>query len=310
MSAQKDKTGEIRRRAGFPDIERGEITTVGRFFGRYVFDWKRIQCEDAYHVEYSITDICNRNCAFCSHLAPLAKKDNFVDVEEFTRVTRILKKCIPDVHTFWLTGGEPTLHPEFLRLLAISRGIYPNSYIGIYSNGITLKKYETDEGFWTFVRENGIVWGITCYDIEKSYFEGLFSGHGCLENLAIVQSGKYFFQLTNYSFDQPVTVEKYEKCGWERSKINVRNGKIYNCPSSEFADLFNGYFGEELKICESDYLVVDENLTRERIEAFRGAIPFCSQCNIERRYKKIYWNEPSKRDVGEWSEFKNKQGDK
>lgn len=268
---------------------------------KYVFDGNRIRYKDGYHIEYCITDICNRNCRSCSHLAPLAKEPNYVS--EFTRVAKILRACLPEIHTFWLTGGEPTLHPAFSQLLAIAREIYPDSYIGIYSNGITLKKYETDEGFWEFVKENGIVWGITCYDIEKGYFEGLFSGHGCLENLAIVQSGKYFFQLTNYSFDQPVTAEKYEKCGWERSKINVRNGKIYNCPSSEFADLFNGYFGEKLKITEEDYLTADETLTREKIEKFRGPIRFCRQCDLSKRYKKLFKNEPSKRNIEEWACF-------
>lgn len=274
---------------------------------KYVFDGNRIRYKDGYHIEYCITDICNRNCRSCSHLAPLAKEPNYVSVDDFTRVVKILRACLPEIHTFWLTGGEPTLHPDFMRLLAIARGIYPDSYIGIYSNGSTLKNYGNDGKFWEFVKENGIVWGITPYDSDARYFEGLFSGHGCLENLAIVQSGKYFFQLTNYSFDQPVTAEKYEKCGWERSKINVRNGKIYNCPSSEFADLFNGYFGEKLKITEGDYLVVDENLTKERIESFRNVTAFCGQCNLEKRYTKFFKNEPSKRNIEEWACFEQRK---
>lgn len=269
---------------------------------RYIFDWKRIGKKDGYHVEYCITDICNRNCASCSHLAPLAKEPNFVSIEEFTRTTEILKSSLPDIHTFWLTGGEPTLHPEYLRLLKIVREIYRKAYIGIYTNGSTLKTKETDEFFWAFVKENGIVWGVTVYGEEKEYFEELFFGHGCLENLAIVQSGRYFLNLTNYSENQPVTKEKYEQCGWERGKINVRNGRI-NCPSSEFADLFNGYFGKRLKITEADYLNIDESLTKERIEEFRNPIPFCGQCDLDKRYKKLFRNAPSERKINEWSEF-------
>lgn len=274
---------------------------------RYVFDWNRIRHEDNYHIEYSITDICNRNCAHCSHLAPLAKSPNFVDERKFENTIKILHNLIPDAHTFWLTGGEPTLHPNFMQLLEISRNAFTDNYVGIYSNGITLERYESDENFWRFVKDNGIVWGITCYDKDKEYFEELFAKHGCINNLAILHRGRRFFNLTNYAMNQPVTHEKYVKCGWERSKINVRNGKIFNCPSVEFADLFNEYFGRNLRITNKDFLVIDENLTREQIDAFRKEVPFCGQCDIDRRYKQIFPNAPSKKLISEWSCFGEQQ---
>lgn len=276
---------------------------MSRLKERYVFDFKRILREDSYHIEYCITDVCNRSCAACSHLAPLAKNPNFVDTSEFERVTRAVQRCIPDAHTFWLTGGEPTLHPEFMRLLEIARAIYLGAYVGIYSNGSTLPRYESDVRFWDFVRENGIVWAITPYDGDRGYFEDLFARHDCGDNLTFVQSGKVFFNLTCYSENQPVTKEKYAKCGWERSKINIRGGKIYNCPSAEFADLFAEYFGIPLSAGEDDSLTVDDELTKEKIERFRGPTPFCSRCDPTRRYKKILRNEPSKRRPQEWSSY-------
>ena len=275
---------------------------MSRLQERYTFDWNRIYGKDGYHIEYSVTDACNRNCVACSHLAPLAKRPNFVSIEEFARVTGILHKCLPDIHTFWLTGGEPTLHPEFIRLLGIAREIYPEAYIGIYSNGTTLNKYESDELFWEFIRENGIVWGITVYDKDLTYYNELFERHECINNLAIVRIGNWFTNLTTYSRGQAVSQEKYEKCGWERSKINVRNGRIYNCPSCEFADLFNGFFGEKVLITKKDYLVVDGNLTTEQIINFKNPIPFCSQCNIEVRGKRFFKCIQSKKAITEWAE--------
>lgn len=278
--------------------------TMKKLSKPYAFDWHRIQFEDSYHIEYSITDMCNKNCASCSHLAPLAKTPNFVTVEEFARITEIIWKLIPDAHTFWLTGGEPTLHPEFLRLLKIARDTFTDSYIGIYSNGITLREYEDNPQFWDFTRDNGIVWGITFYDTDCGYYRNLFVRHGCTDNLAVVQGGRVFANLINYTqTPQPVSLEKYKKCGWERSKINIRNGRIYNCPSSEFADLLNDYFGKDLKVTPDDYLVVDENLTRKQIDEFRGPIPFCAQCDLDKRYKKLCKNAPSDRSIGEWSDF-------
>lgn len=275
---------------------------MNRLKERYVFDWNRIYGKDGYHIEYSVTDICNRSCISCSHLAPLAKHANFVSVEEFARVTGILHKCLPDIHTFWLTGGEPTLHPEFMRLLKIARGIYSDAYIGIYSNGTTLAKYERDERFWEFIRENGIVWGITVYEANFGYYEDIFKRHDCENNFALVRIGNWFTNLTVYSKEQPVNKEKYEQCGWERCKINIRNGRIYNCPSCEFADLFNGYFGKKLIVASEDYLVVDENLTREKIMDFKSPKPFCSQCNLELRNRKIFLNLKSKKAMEEWAD--------
>ncbi len=268
---------------------------------RYSFDWDRIQCEDPYHIEYSITDICNRNCGCCSHLAPLAKRPNFVSAEEFAEKTEILHGLIPDAHTFWLTGGEPTLHPRFMRLAEIARNIFADNHVGIYTNGMTLERYENDEAFWRFTKDNGIVWAVTFYDRDRAYFESMFERHGCLDNLALLHGGRRFFKLVNYSRDRSVTREKYEKCGWERSKINVRNGKIYNCPSAEFAELFNDYFGLNLKITSDDFLDIDASLTRERIDMFRKEVPFCGQCDIDRRYKQVIPNAPSERKITEWS---------
>ena len=270
---------------------------------RYEFDFKRIQFKDSYHIEYCITDACDRSCACCSHLAPLAKSPNFVTVENFAKHAEILRGAIADAHAFWLTGGEPTLHPQFMRLLGIARNVFNNCFVGVYSNGNFLKKYENDVGFWEFVRQNGVVWAMTSYGGSKEYIDGVFTKNGCLNNLAYVHSGELFYNLTNYSCNQPVSMEKYNKCGWERSKINVRNGKIFNCPSAEFVDLFNNYFKLNVKLCKNDFLEINGQLTAEMIKNFKGPVPFCGNCDLTQRYKKIFKNSPSKREIGEWSTF-------
>ncbi len=267
---------------------------------RYKFDFSRIFNEDSFHIEYCITDICNRNCASCSHLAPLAQKPNFVNKEEFHFAMNILSKLLPDTHTFWLTGGEPTLHPEFIELLDLASNAFSNSFVGIYSNGSTLEKYAHSAEFWKFMRKRGVVWAITDYGVPRDYYEELFGKNGCINNLTFVQSGAAFLRLTNYSRGQEVSESKFEKCGWERSKINIRNKKIYNCPSAEFADLFNEYFNENLVVSNRDYLEISENLTREQIEKFRAATPFCGQCDLSLR-NNIFINAPSKKLKSEWS---------
>lgn len=273
---------------------------------RYAFDWDRIMTADAYHIEFCITDICNRSCASCSHLAPLAKRPNFIGRAEFEREVGVMRRVAPDAHTVWLTGGEPTLHPEYLTLLKILRGAFADSHVGIYTNGTAFDGRETDGGFWEFTRDNGIVWAVTGYGRGERYFEDMFRRHGCINDLAYLHDGTKFFRLTDYSRGQPVTAEKFGLCGWERSKINIRNGRIYNCPSAEFADLFAEHFGIALETCERDFLPVDGSLTRERLDAFRGAVPFCAQCDISSRYARFFANRPSEKKIGEWSVYYDK----
>ena len=83
----------------------------------YKFNQIEIINHPLHQIEYSIIDNCNKNCKSCSHFAPLAKQPNKVSVEEFIENTKILHGIIPDVHTFGLIGGEPTLHPQYLEIL-------------------------------------------------------------------------------------------------------------------------------------------------------------------------------------------------
>ena len=230
---------------------------------KYVFDWKRIFKNDECHIEYSIIDICNKKCVSCSHLAPLAKNPNYTKKDEFKRVVKIMKKIIPKPDGFWLTGGEPTLHPNLLEILSTLREEYNDANIGFFTNGIMFKSYEHNNCFWNFLKENGIIVLITNYDIDKEFFINLFKEKSCEKNLSFVQNGNLFFKLINYSSNQDISKEKYIKCGWERSKINIRNGRIYNCPSVEFVDIFNTYFSKQIKVSDNDYLLIDENLTKE-----------------------------------------------
>ncbi len=270
---------------------------------KYVFDWKRMFKNNEYHIEYSIIDICNKKCISCSHLSPIAKEANCVNIDEFRRIIKIIKRLIPNPDGFWLTGGEPTLHPNLIELLSILREEYDSANIGFFTNGVKLKSYKNDNYFWNFIKEHDVIVLVTNYDIDKEFFTNLFKEKLCENNLSFVQNGNLFFKLVNYSNNQDISKEKYIKCGWERSKINIRNGKIYNCPSVEFVDLFNSYFLKSIVLSEQDYLVIDEYLTREKIDSFRGPVPFCANCNINNRYKKIIKNCESSKNIDEWSSF-------
>lgn len=251
-------------------------------------------------IEFSITDICNRNCRSCSHFAPLAKKPNFIHSEDFEKQLGILKGTGIEPDSVWLTGGEPTLHPNFLGLLKTLREIFPGIPVGMMSNGSYFHADYDDPDLWNFVKENGIIWHITTYDTDPRFYEELFERHGCINHLSL-DVNNTFVNLINLSHGKEITQQKYARCGWERLNTFIRNGRIYKCPSCEYIDLFNEYFGKTFEPKEDDYLIIDENLTYGQILKFKS-IPssFCGYCEIDRRYKDRFTAIPSERKASEW----------
>lgn len=267
----------------------------------YKFNRAEITSHPLHQIEYSIIDICNKNCKACSHFAPLAIEPNLVGIEEFIENAKILHKLIPDVHTFWLIGGEPTLHPQYLLLLKELRSIYSDIPIGIMTNGYRLLEAETDKNFWRFIREHEIIWHITTYDVAPKRYIELFERNGCRDLLSLDINNKFYNLVTLTEEKQEISQKKYNKCGWERLNIFVRNGRIWKCPTVEYIDLFNNYFEKQFEISIDDYLKIDDSLTRERLLMFQN-IPsyFCANCDISKRYTSKYDVVKSKKDIKEW----------
>lgn len=267
----------------------------------YMFNHSEIIRHPLHQVEYSIIDSCNRSCRSCSHFVPLASNPNAVSLKEFIKNTELLHKVIPDVHTFWLIGGEPTLHPGYTEILKELRRIYDNIPIGIMSNGYGVIRKRDDESFWNFIRENEIVWRITTYDVSPEVYIKLFKKQHCLDLLSLDINNRFSNLAVLTEKTQEITAEKYRICGWERLNIFVRNNKIWKCPSVEYIDLFNQYFGKQFIIEPDDYLEIDEGLTRNEIIEFKNRpSSFCKNCDISKRFNQYFPVKKSEKKITEW----------
>lgn len=92
-------------------------------------------------IEYSITDNCNLNCAYCCHYAPIATK-YFVRLDKFEddiAQLAFLTNQGKDLGTLGLLGGEPLLHPDLIEMCYHARIMLPYSRIRITTNGLLLK---------------------------------------------------------------------------------------------------------------------------------------------------------------------------
>lgn len=97
------------------------VKVVGAYGKRYPFEL---------HIE--LTNVCNLNCPHCY------KKANegtisFLDFQ--TLKNRIFDRCASQTRVLHLTGGEPTLHPEFKEIVDFASNIF---HIQLTTNGANL----------------------------------------------------------------------------------------------------------------------------------------------------------------------------
>lgn len=113
----------------------------------------------------AITDICNYKCANCPYKSSAGK------MMEYEEIKKYIEENDDNIQGVVLSGGEPTIHPDFIRILK-----YINSkkkYVTILSNGSKL----CDLFFVNKIKENfdlsrlNIV--MTIYNVnEKKHDEG------------------------------------------------------------------------------------------------------------------------------------------
>ena len=93
--------------------------------------------------DFSIWPQCNIGCVFCSN--PVSGFRETTDKYSYAEMVRKVEKYKRGLRTFVkfddvsdyfnLTGGEPTLHPEFLKIVGLLRGEFPRALVRVLSNG-------------------------------------------------------------------------------------------------------------------------------------------------------------------------------
>jgi len=83
-------------------------------------------------VVWRITDRCNLACSYCH--ARTSPSGSFAETGLFTRALGILKHLDRDEISFALTGGEPTMHPDFGDLLTAIAEQFPSSRVRFLTN--------------------------------------------------------------------------------------------------------------------------------------------------------------------------------
>lgn len=89
-----------------------------------------------YNVDIHIVDKCNLNCKHCNHFCPLVPNDT--QPKSLTYITQnlyTLSRYKSIINNITILGGEPFLHPNLSYIIVITRKLFPNTNIGIITNG-------------------------------------------------------------------------------------------------------------------------------------------------------------------------------
>lgn len=243
---------------------------------------------------------CNLNCRYCDHFSPLADK-KFFEINKLKKDFKQINKFF-NVQSIGLMGGEPLLHPDLPSILDMTRKIFPNTYLMLFTNGILLDKQE--ENFWRACSINKIVIRITRYKIkinEPLIFQKA-KKYGVRIEWEGIRDGEYK-KMHKIALDlegNQIPGEMYNAC-WHRKICSYfEDGKFYLCPIAGNIQHFNRYFNKKLELTKNDFLDIYKIKNIEQIEKyFSSSIDFCRYCNVYEEKDNLNF-EISKKDINDW----------
>ena len=278
------------------------------------------RCKENFWLEVNVADHCNLNCQCCDHFAPIADK-YLLDIDEFERdMNRLAELMDGKMGIFKIQGGEPTLHPQLIDFMRITREKFPTSTIFFFTNGILLLSLEKGKNgnLWQAMKDYDVTLMITTYPLNidfekldaKAKEYGLkyerFVEVGKVDPHAIGENkyyGKDIDKLSvHHPFDLKGKVPKYEyvSCYQFNESITLRHGKIYTCPFIPYVGYFNKHFNQHLDVTENDFIDIYKAKSYEEIAEFcTHRTDFCKYCDIKHREAKKF--AISKKEITEWT---------
>jgi cyclic pyranopterin phosphate synthase len=90
------------------------------------------------YLRISVTDRCNFRCVYCmpQEGLPWLPKSEILSYEEITRIVRQLAPL--GLRRLRITGGEPTIRPDLVRLISMLRAVPEIEDIALSTNGVRL----------------------------------------------------------------------------------------------------------------------------------------------------------------------------
>lgn len=281
----------------------------------------RPRTKDKFWLEVNVADHCNLDCQCCDHFAPIADR-YCLSVEDFEKdMTRLSELMSGEIGIFKIQGGEPTLNPNLIDFMRITREKFPTSTIFFFTNAILLLRLENGKNgnIWQAMKDYDVTLMITTYPIKLDYkkLDEKAKEYGIKYERFVeigkvnpdeAGSGKKYYGKdidklsVHHPFDLNGNVPKYEyiSCYQFNESITLRHGKIYTCPLIPYIGYFNKHFNQSLETTENDYIDIYKAQSYEEIaEHCSKRADFCKYCKVSCRSPRKFTI--SKKELSEWT---------
>jgi MoaA/NifB/PqqE/SkfB family radical SAM enzyme len=187
-----------------------------------------------------------------------------------------------------LLGGEPLLHPEIAGVIETARAYFPETEIGILTNGLLLPKMNAD--FWDCCREHDIKITITRYPvkIDIAAIKETAKNAGVRLNVLYEEDERsfYFKPLSRDRKSRPKN--NFRNCWHANRCIHLRDGRL-SCAVVSYINILTGAItngggggqNRKFEVCENDYIDIYRAKNIDGILDFlTKPIPFCRYCDF------------------------------
>jgi MoaA/NifB/PqqE/SkfB family radical SAM enzyme len=246
---------------------------------------------------------CNLNCKCCTAFSPIAE-ETFLDIESYKNDMKKLAELTGgSLSSFYVTGGEPLLHPRLSDIFAIAREYFPETEIGFMNNGLLLLKMP--EPFWEQCKEYSVAISISRYPINIDIERIRKQAEAYQIKIDYVGGNDVPVKsMWKYPLDtegKQALSRSYSICSQINRCITMKDGKIYPCNTIAGIGHFNRYFNKDLEVTAEDVLELHTVKDINEVYTFLYTPkPFCKYCNRKGvEFGIPYGN--SKREIGEWT---------
>ena len=248
------------------------------------------------------TQHCNLNCKCCTAFSPIAK-EGFLNIGTYKNDMKKLSELTESkLSSFYVTGGEPLLHPQILEIFNIAREFFPETTISFMTNGLLLLKMP--ETFWENCQKNGVIINPSKYPInldipkikEKAKAYNIKFEYVGGNDVPVKSMWKYPLDIDG---KQPLKTS-YNICSQVNRCITMKDGIIYPCNTIAGIEHFNKYFNTNLEVTSCDILKLHEVENINEIYDFLYTPkPFCKYCKRKDLVLGIKYG-ASKKEITEW----------
>ena len=229
---------------------------------------------DIDYIEFWATGHCNLNCKGCSSCSPISDKW-FLDRGSIYKDLLKLKELSIVIHNITILGGEPLLHPGLMEIMDAVKNVYPDSRLGIITNGLLL--LEMSSQFWDACIKYNVKFSVTCFPImSEKMMQGIEEKlTECHLEYRLTRKIQFNKILTT---DHTGDIQKISKvCGCNKA-YNLKNGKISRCTVPMAMPILNAKFNAGM-IETGTYDIYNANDGADIIDFLNQLNDSCRNCS-------------------------------